>query len=87
MQEGARHSKSLLNTFPFSLAENNIDETNTISRQGDGGVDFNDVAEAASTGQRCIDKVKTLLMNEIHSLKDVFPLFILNLPSPITYSG
>ena len=57
VQEGARHSKSLLNTFPFSLAENKIDETNSISRQGDGGVDFNDVAEAASTGQRCVDKV------------------------------
>ena len=48
---GQREGRSLVNSFPFTEAR--------PAKQYDDGpdVDFNSVAKASASGQRCIDKV------------------------------
>ena len=50
--EVARDGRSLLNSFPFTEAR--------PAKQYDDGpsVDFNSVADASATGQKCIEKVR-----------------------------
>ena len=51
---GGRDGRSLVNSFPFTEAR--------PAKQYDDGpaVDFNSVADASTSGQRCIDKVWTI---------------------------
>ena len=51
----SRQQRSLVNTFPFTQVETSRD-----SRQGENDVrvDFNSVARASSSGQRCLDKIE-----------------------------
>ena len=50
-----RQERSLVNTFPFTQVE-----TSRAARQGENevAVDFNSVARASSSGQRCLDKIE-----------------------------
>ena len=51
----SRQQRSLVNTFPFTQVE-----TSRAARQGENEVrvDFNSVARASSSGQRCLDKIE-----------------------------
>jgi hypothetical protein len=69
-QAANRAHRSLVNTFPFTLTEEL--EPNTFARQLDdssGSIDFNSVAAASASGQRCIDKI---VMEEETEYDDVY---------------
>ena len=62
-----RDGRSLVNSFPFTEAR--------PAKQYDDGpaVDFNSVADASASGQRCIDKVlttKNISCNEVSQCLD-----------------